>query len=279
VQWQESTDGGANWGNVPGATSPTLAFTAAASQTGYRYHAVFTNTCGSATSNPATLTVMPIAVLPASLPDASQGMPYSQAFSAANGTPPYAFAVTAGMLPPGLTLTATGVLSGTPTTAGIFSFTVTVTDSNGRSGSRAYALAVRYGFAGFFWPVRNPPAVNVVFAGSLVVAPFGLGGHQGKDIFASGMPASLPVSCSTLEPLGPLTPTRPPGASGLMYIPLVRVYKYLWTTDWSWGGTCRAFVMTLKDGTTHTAYFRFVSLVGGSYPPGPCHGTTPACPR
>jgi hypothetical protein len=64
-----------------------------------------------------------------------------------------------------------------------------------------------------------------------------------------------------------------------MYIPLVRVYKYLWTTDWSWGGTCRAFVMTLKDGTTHTAYFRFVSLVGGSYPPGPCHGTTPACPR
>src|SRR5207247_3195574 len=41
VQWQVSTDGGGTFNDVPGATSTTLSFTAAASQNGYRYHAVF----------------------------------------------------------------------------------------------------------------------------------------------------------------------------------------------------------------------------------------------
>src|SRR5262249_44632027 len=54
---------------------------------------------------------------------------------------PYTFAVTSGALPDGLTLTA-GRLSGTPTAAGAFHFTVTATDSAGFTGSRDYALTV-----------------------------------------------------------------------------------------------------------------------------------------
>jgi hypothetical protein len=57
VQWQVSTDGGTTFNNVPGATSTTLMFTASASQNGHRFRAVFTNSCGSATSTAATLTV------------------------------------------------------------------------------------------------------------------------------------------------------------------------------------------------------------------------------
>ena len=57
VQWQVSIDGGANFSNVSGATSTTLSFTAALSQNGYRYRAVFTNSAGPATSTAATLTV------------------------------------------------------------------------------------------------------------------------------------------------------------------------------------------------------------------------------
>lgn len=55
VQWQVSTGG--PFSNIPGATSTTLSFTATAAQNGNRYRAVFTNTCGSATTTPATLTV------------------------------------------------------------------------------------------------------------------------------------------------------------------------------------------------------------------------------
>jgi hypothetical protein len=57
VQWQVSTDGGATFNDVPGATSTTLSFTTAAGQNGYKYRAVFTNSCDTATSTAATLTV------------------------------------------------------------------------------------------------------------------------------------------------------------------------------------------------------------------------------
>ena len=57
VQWQVSTDGGANFNNIPSATSTTYSFTAAASDNGRRFRAVFTNSAGSATTTAAILTV------------------------------------------------------------------------------------------------------------------------------------------------------------------------------------------------------------------------------
>ncbi len=57
VQWQQSTDGGATFTNIAGATSNTLSFTAAASQNNYQYRAVFTNSVSSATTSAAILTV------------------------------------------------------------------------------------------------------------------------------------------------------------------------------------------------------------------------------
>jgi hypothetical protein len=53
-------------------------------------------------------------------PTATIGTPYSHTFSFSGGTPPYTFAITSGSLPPGLSLnTSTGVVSGTPSGAGI----------------------------------------------------------------------------------------------------------------------------------------------------------------
>jgi hypothetical protein len=49
----------------------------------------------------------------------------------ATGTPPITWTVTGGTLTAGLNLSLSGVLSGTPTTVGLFSFTVTATDANG----------------------------------------------------------------------------------------------------------------------------------------------------
>jgi uncharacterized repeat protein (TIGR01451 family) len=63
VQWQVSTDGGVNFTNIAGATSTALTFTANASQNGNRYHAVFTNIAGSATSTAAALTVNTLPVI------------------------------------------------------------------------------------------------------------------------------------------------------------------------------------------------------------------------
>jgi hypothetical protein len=52
------------------------------------------------------------------------------------------FAVTTGALPPGLTLSASGTISGTPTATGTFNFTATVSDASGCSGSQSYSITV-----------------------------------------------------------------------------------------------------------------------------------------
>jgi VCBS repeat-containing protein len=57
VQWQVSSDGGATFTDIPGATSTTLTFAVDMSQNGNLYRAVFTNASGSVTSSAATLTV------------------------------------------------------------------------------------------------------------------------------------------------------------------------------------------------------------------------------
>jgi hypothetical protein len=58
IQWQRSTDGGANWANISGATASTLSIpTVSMSMSGYKYRAVAQTAGDSATSNVATLTV------------------------------------------------------------------------------------------------------------------------------------------------------------------------------------------------------------------------------
>jgi large repetitive protein len=81
-------------------------------------------------TGPVTFTVNPVPPLSltGSLPNATLGVPYTQTLAATGGIPPYTYALTAGSLPPGLTLSSTGTISGTPTAVGASSFTVTATD-------------------------------------------------------------------------------------------------------------------------------------------------------
>ncbi len=57
--WLYSSDGGSTWSNIPGnATSPTLSGVVLGTfENGWEFRAVFTNGGGSATTEPATLTV------------------------------------------------------------------------------------------------------------------------------------------------------------------------------------------------------------------------------
>lgn len=76
------------------------------------------------------------------LPAASVGVAYSGALVVSGGTAPYAFSVVAGSLPPGLSVNAAGVFSGTPTAAGNFVFTVRVTDSAANAAEAVVVMAV-----------------------------------------------------------------------------------------------------------------------------------------
>jgi uncharacterized protein (TIGR03437 family) len=61
------------------------------------------------------------------LPNGPVGVPYSQQIIATGGSPPYIFSMNNN--PPGITITPSGVLNGTPTQAGTFKFNIGVTDS------------------------------------------------------------------------------------------------------------------------------------------------------
>ncbi len=87
-----------------------------------------------------------ITLSPSTLPSGTVGTPYgTHTISASNGTSPYTFAWS-GTPPPGLMLSSAGVLSGTPTTPGPFSFTITATDSSTGTGpytgSRSYSVTI-----------------------------------------------------------------------------------------------------------------------------------------
>ncbi|MEO6323929.1 MAG: putative Ig domain-containing protein, partial [Thermoanaerobaculia bacterium] len=93
---------------------------------------------------------LPVITAPAVLPAASICAPYSQQITAAGGTgvPPGSYTFTASGLPSGLTISASGLISGTPTLSAsgpgtpsvAIPVTITVTDPNAQSGTRTYSL-------------------------------------------------------------------------------------------------------------------------------------------
>ena len=70
-----------------------------------------------------------IDILDESIPDSYVGTPYSYQMSACCGTAPYTWSIWSGSLPAGLTLSSSGLISGTPTTVGYTLVYIRVTDS------------------------------------------------------------------------------------------------------------------------------------------------------
>jgi hypothetical protein len=112
-----------------------------------------TTTCVSAddqlTYNPADPSCVippvapaPVTVVTATLPDGTNGTPYSQSLVATGGTPGYTWTVVSGALPTGLNLSLGGLISGTPTVVNTFNFSVRATDSVGASGTAVLAITV-----------------------------------------------------------------------------------------------------------------------------------------
>ncbi|RZI41730.1 CHRD domain-containing protein [Herbaspirillum sp. HC18] len=156
----------------------------------------------SLTPPPSTLV---LTVSTASLPDGAVGSPYSQSLIATGGTTPYTWTVASGTLPAGLTLDATGMISGTPTAAGPSSFTVRVTDSAApvATASHDFTLAVAAAPAAPPPPPPPPPApptpaavsfsaqIQPIFTANCVVCHSPSGGASFMNLTAGNAYASL----------------------------------------------------------------------------------------
>lgn len=83
-----------------------------------------------------------LAITTTSLPSGQVASAYSQTITAVGGTAPRTFAVFSGTLPAGLTLSGAGVLSGTPTTATSYNFTVRVTDAVAATDDQPFTVTI-----------------------------------------------------------------------------------------------------------------------------------------
>lgn len=92
---------------------------------------------GGTTSDPTTIVPGPLNPATATVDE-----PYSAIITATGGVPPLQFSILSGVLPDGLSLSAGGAVSGTPTVSGDFEFGVQVHDANGNVGQAVFTLSV-----------------------------------------------------------------------------------------------------------------------------------------
>ncbi|MFN2974798.1 Ig domain-containing protein [Terriglobus aquaticus] len=139
----------------------------------------------------------PLTVTTSSLSSATNGNAYNAALAATGGTPSYTWSLGSGSLPAGVTLSSSGVLSGTPTVSGNFTFTAAVADQSSPAlhTSKAFTLAVANTpltiNTGSFTAAQN----NVSYAAQLSAT----GGTQGYtwSIKSGSLPAGLTLQATT----------------------------------------------------------------------------------
>src|ERR1051326_8270858 len=94
----------------------------------------------------------PLTVTTSTLANGAVGTAYFQQLMASGGVFPYTWSITSGALPQGLTLSATGRISGTPTASGQNFFTVQVTDSSSATASKALSISIN---------AQSPPPLTI----------------------------------------------------------------------------------------------------------------------
>lgn len=236
--------------------------------------ASFTATVADSASTPMTFSdSLTLAIAPAtvtitttSIPGALINQPYSVSLAAQYGVLPYKWTLATGsVLPAGLTFSTAGLLSGMPTVAGNYSFTVQVADTSTPAGTATKLLTM-----GVYTPLAitptTPPqgsikdaysatlqstggASPITWAVSSGSLPAGLSLSSAGVIF--GTPTTVGTSNFTVKASDSFTPAQTATASYSITVIL---------------STLAITTKTLSPGTTGTAYSQNLISTGGNAP-------------
>jgi hypothetical protein len=154
-----------------------------------------------------------LAITNTTLASGTTKVPYDAALIATGGTTPYVWSVASGSLPPGITVNSSaGTLTGTPTAAGSFSFTVALQDSSRPTQHAAQALSISISAASTTSPLTistsSLPAGTAQASYSAAVSASGGTTPYSWSVASGSLPPGITLGSST----GALVGT--PSASG-----------------------------------------------------------------
>ena len=223
-----------------------------------------TDANGSSTSKSFTITVFPALFIPEPVCSSPiVGIQYSCQLSATGGKPALSWSLSSGALPTGLGLSATGLINGTPTTGGIFSFSPRVTDNNGNTLNKNMSLTV---YAPLAITTSSPlqwGTTNIPFSATLT-------GTGGKTPFAWTITGgSLPGGLTLNNTTGVIS-GAPTTVGSFTFT--VTLNDAVGTPAVSKSFTIDIFatfvipVQTLPNGTVGTLYSATLTSTGGKTP-------------
>ena len=138
-----------------------------------------------------------VSIAPATLPNGMVNLVYQTTIIASGGLAPYTFSVSIGTLPAGLTLAAgTGSISGTPTTAGVSTFTIQAADAESPSvkASQSYTVTVVPTLA---ITTNSLPAANIGVSYTTTITATGGVSPYTFAVTTGSLPAGLTLNSTT----------------------------------------------------------------------------------
>jgi hypothetical protein len=215
--------------------------------------------------------VQPLSITTLAVPNGVQNVPYaSTQLAATGGTTPYTWSVSLGALPAGMTLSSAGVLSGTPTAFGPFTFTAKVTDS-----TTPTALTATQAYSGTIEPslaITTPSplasgAVGVSYSQTLTAS----GGKPPYtwSLAPSPAPVNLPAGLSLNSAVGQISGVPTAAGNSIFSVQVTDSQGLIATKSFSLSINAALVITTsspLPAGTVSAKYSQTLQAVGGSVP-------------
>ena len=226
------------------------------------------NGCSGAVSVTLTVNCPTITIGPASLPNGTTGTTYpATQLTQAGGTLPITWDLASGTLPTGLSLSGSGLVSGTPTAAGSFNFTARATDANGCSGTLAYSVNIVCPTITVTTTGAVPNGVVGVVYGGVTFQQTGGSTPITWSVSAGSLPAGLALNSST----GQITGTPTQTGTFVVTVTATDANGCTGSLQISFTVTCPVITLTpagptLADGFFGVAYSQTFLASGGATP-------------
>ena len=219
--------------------------------------------CGATPATTAlSIVVNPVLSIRAtSLPTGTRTIAYSQSLMADGGAGTPAWSVSSGSLPTGLSLSATGAITGTPTAAGIFTFEAKALDTAGASATRSFTIEIIDTPAVTTGPL-SPMTVGQGFETTLNAA-------NGSAPYSWSITSGLPPSGLGLVPAtGKLVGAPTTAGTGSFTIRATDANQATGekTFTWTVNAAPSVTVASLADAATGVTYSAALTASGGTEP-------------